>query len=264
MHIHKLGNGNVPSTGFQGRVQMPPEQFFIKMINGIDVFGNKQKKIVKDIIKEEQWNKPFSEKTFIQKLRKAFSFKNPVSKKAMPEKTLNDFWKESLDKMKNLVIEKLPDDYVLRVRKSNLSPDSMSFKITRGKEYVYSASAFISNPKFPQERISEAVDIISRPDYQKNLNDFKEIIPDLTENKFVMHNEKFLTPKMLKWIDVNKKLKQEASAKNLKVEIQLQYSRVQGIIKEQNDKLVGHSTFILGSSNGIDESFCRYNFRIHV
>lgn len=236
---------------------MPPEKFFAKMIDGIDIFGYKQKQLAKELISKEQNNKPILKKSFIQKWKDAFFFKKNNEKKIVAEKTLNDFWHESLGEMKNLVEHKLPDEYVLRIRKGDSR--FVNFRITRGKEYICGYTGSIVSPLNPLSCVKKYVEIISHPDYKSKFNDFKQIIPDLTENIFVMHNKNFIQPRMLKWVEANKILNEEAKLKKLQVKLSLQneefgqYNKIQGVIKDKNDKQIYNSTFEFKNFRGIHE-----------
>lgn len=249
-------------TDFQGRVQLPSERFFTKIIDGMDFF--EKQKVVKRLIKEEKRNNPTEKMNLIQKIINIFSFNKKDSKNVVPEKTLKDFWKESLSEMKKLVKEKLSDDYALNCKKSNLGKEYIEFHITKGEEYICSVSANITNPKLPKNRIKEAVEIISNPEYEKQFNGFKEIIPDLTENKFVMNNQNFMKPKMLKWLDVNEKLKHELTHKRFKFSLQLKdeknghYETVVARIIDKNDEEIFNGEYYVKGLEGIPELGVNY------
>lgn len=160
MQVNKLGNYKTSNTTFKGRVQIPNEQFFAKMIEGMSIFDIRR--VEAELRREEQKLIPVVKKSLISKWKNRFSTPKLESNPPAAPKTLKDFWDESLNTMKTLAITRLPDDYVLRCRKSNLGQGSMSFSITKGREHIYGVSAFINNPKFPEKCIDEAVERISQ------------------------------------------------------------------------------------------------------
>lgn len=243
--INLIQNNN--KINFQGRVQMPPEKLIIKMIKEIDVFGYKQKQLARELVQREQRSEFDNKKSLFQNFKEMFFSRKTKVSEIKPEKTLKDFWRESLGEMKNLVEHKLPDEYVLRIRKGDSR--FINFRITRGKEYICGYSGSIVSPLNPLSCVKKYVEIISHPDYKSKFNDFKQIIPDLTENIFVMHNKNFIQPRILKWVEANKILNEEARLKKLQVKLSLQneefgqYNKIQGVIKDKNDKQIYNSTF---------------------
>lgn len=146
-------------VSFKGRIHMPNEKFFTKMIDDMDFF--EREKAVKKLVQEEQKNTPIVEKGLFDKIKDLFS-KKQKPQTPVKQKTLNDFWNHSLNNMKMLFVGRLSDDYVLRCRKSNLRKGHMTFRITKGREYIYGVSANIDNPKFPEKQIDAAIEKISQ------------------------------------------------------------------------------------------------------
>lgn len=245
MQIKAVGKTcNMPNSAtFKGRLNMPGEKFYAKMIDNMG-FYEKQAAEEK-LFATEQETMPKVKQSFIGLIKEIF-FQNPADLQApLPTKTLLDYWKESINTMKTLVIEKLPGDYVLRCRKSNLGPGSMSFSLTKGRDHIYGASANIKDPKFPERHIKQAVDIISDPLFKRKFADLQEIIPNLTEDNYVMHHEKFSRPNILAWVDTNNKLKQEAAAKKLELSIKFSaehhFHQAEGVIKNQQGEVIHKS-----------------------
>lgn len=222
------------SPNFQGRVAFD-EALIPKMIEKME--GFERRKIETKLLSEEQRNAPIVKESLKKGLRKFFLRKKIEPQKPATKKGLLDFWNESLNEIKNIITTKLPDEYTLNSKNSNLTPNLISFRLTRGQEYIYGVSTSLANPNFPLKCIKDTVKIISNPEFKKTFKEFKEIIPELTENKFVTHNQEFTNPIALKWVEINKELNRQAAEKNLKVSINLnenkygQYTLGSGTIK---------------------------------
>lgn len=156
MKINSLNN----KANFKGRVQMPPEKFYTKIIDGMDFI--EREKTLKRLIDNEEKNKPVVKKKILERAEEFFSKKSKINE-VVKTKTLVDFWNESLTNMKNKVIAELPNEYVLRCRKSNLGKEFMTFSLTKGQEYIYGVTASIREPKFPEKQIIKMVDKINEP-----------------------------------------------------------------------------------------------------
>lgn len=153
MQINKTTN-----ISFNGRVNLPGEKFFTKMINGMDYFEKRNAEArlySKDSAKEEDKVKPFLSRV------KEFFFPEKPKVFIAPKTYLKDYWMKTIKEMAKLATEKLPDEYVLRCRKSNLGKEYLSFSITKGKEHVYGVTANINDPKFPEEQLQQAIEKIS-------------------------------------------------------------------------------------------------------
>lgn len=242
MQIKKIENYNSPiHKSFQGRVNIPGEKFFTKLIRGMNYFEIRNAETRLFLIERE--NKPIVKQSFLNRIKEVFSPKKEEPKKPVVQKTLKEYWDESLNIMKTLVITKLPDAYILACRKSDLSPGAISFNLKKGKEYIYGVSANINDPKFPEECIKKAVKLISNPESKKRFAELQEIFPDLTENLYIMNNEKFLRAEVSRALELNKKLKKEAAAKELEVsmqDIKNKYGvhQVEGTIKNKEGEII--------------------------
>lgn len=219
----KLQNKIYGQTAFQGRVQMPPEKFFTKMIDGMEIL--QRQKVESRLLQEIERNKQMFK-----------DFKAPIAK------TLKGLWKESLEELKMLVTEKLPDEYVLTCKQCDTKKDLISFSLVKGEEYVYGGASSIINPH--QNYMKKAIEILSNPESKEIFGDLKKLIPDLTENNYIINNSSLNDPNMLERVKVYKKLKQEAIGKGLKLSLQCfkdgysTYSKAKGTIKNQYDHII--------------------------
>lgn len=171
------------NLNFHGRLNIPNEKLFINLINNMDYF--EKVRAERTLRETELQNIPKGKTSILVRVLNLFSKKNKTKTEQLTSKTLKDFWMEALNEMATLATNKLPNEYVLRCRKSNLSKGSMSFRITKGKEFIYGVSAFITDPNFPLRNIKGAIEKISDLNFEKNFKELKKDIPTLTENEYL-------------------------------------------------------------------------------
>lgn len=251
---------NSTNPYFKGRMQQYSEikRGIFRMIDNMSPYVEDHswgKIIIEKNLRNKELNKSLKEieneykkLTLIERLKQRSSYKQRKEnlEKNIQNKTLKDYWNETLENVTNTVKTKLSDEYVLRWRKNteygeNSGP--MSFSITKGEEFIYGVSASINDPKFPEKLLEKTVKILSSPKFKKTFDNFKEIIPELTENGYVMSFGNFSNANILK-LKIYNKLKQKTAEKNLSLSMRLikneyvGYRKATAVLKNQNNEVV--------------------------
>ena len=151
---------NYPKTTFQGRVIMPKETFFTKMIDKLDFMERRE--IEARLFQEEQAAIPRPQKSLKERIKEFLSLKKSKPQTNGRIKPLDAHWREAVDNITKLITTKLSDEYILKCEKSKDTKNMISFSITRGKEYIYGVGATIGNPKFPEKALEKAVKKINK------------------------------------------------------------------------------------------------------
>lgn len=241
----RINNTDGNQAGFKGRIgrfDVDSEKIFKKMYNGMNYWELKR---IKDKMQmKEQAIADSIKKPFVQRISEFFA---PLKADAPEEvnvfEKLKQDWQIAGMRMKNLVIDLLPDEYVLRCRKTDLSPDSMDFIITNGREDICGVSATLGDPGFAAKNMEKAVGIMSDPEYAKNFKGMKRIVQGLTENTYIVDHEKFSSPDVLKWLETNDQLAREAKRKgveffmNLSKDEYWRYNKIIGGLRKGDEVL---------------------------
>lgn len=151
MQINRITTNKFHTTNFKGRIQLPDEKFFTKKINEL---GFHQKDLAEKRIHQEEISKLITKpKGIINKLKLRLTNNNPTIKHQ--KKSLNHHWRDSISTLKTLAELKLPEHYTLKINKSDLGGEYISFQLFEGKKYAFGLSTSIENPKFPVEMMEQ-------------------------------------------------------------------------------------------------------------